>query len=107
MLYCNDWAKTVLYEDLPEAERELWFKKLGTMPAAPFLTPVDFPATEIRVPSLYLVTEKDRAISLEVQEKIVAGVPGMKSIRLACGHSPFLSHPDETVDAIVQGAALG
>jgi hypothetical protein len=54
----------------------------------------------------YLVTEKDRGIMLEVQEKIIAAVPGMQSIRLPCGHSPFLSHPDETVDVIVKGAAL-
>jgi pimeloyl-ACP methyl ester carboxylesterase len=76
------------------------------MPPAAFQTPVDWQSTEIKVRTMYLVTEKDRGIMLEVQEKIIAAVPGMQSIRLPCGHSPFLSHPDETVDVIVKGAAL-
>ncbi|KAG0651477.1 Pyrethroid hydrolase [Hyphodiscus hymeniophilus] len=103
---CNDWAKTVLYEDLPERERDVHFEKLGTMPLAPFTTPVDFAAPSLKAPCLYVVTEKDRAITLETQERIIASIPGCKSVRLPCGHSPFLSHPDETVDAIVKGAAL-
>ena len=106
MLDCNEWAKTVFYEDLPEEERESWFKKLGTMSPGAFLTPVDFSAPQLKVPSLYLITEKDRAVMLELQERMVAAIPGIKTIRLPCGHSPFLSHPDETVDAIVKGAAL-
>ena len=55
---------------------------------------------------MYLIAEKDRAISLEVQEKMIAAVPTMKAIRVPCGHSPFLSHPDETVNVIVKGAEL-
>ena len=96
----------MLYEDLPEEEREIRFKKLTTMSAGAFLTPVDFSVTELTVPSLYLVTEKDRGIMLEIQQRIVAAAPGCKSIRLSCGHSPFLSHPKETVDVIVEGTAL-
>lgn len=68
---CNEWAKTVLYEDLPEEDRESWFKKLGTMPPAAFLTPVDFAVPELKCPSMYLVAEKDRAVMLEVQERMV------------------------------------
>ena len=85
---------------------EFWFQKLGYQSPAAFLTPVHFSAPELKVPSLYLIAEKDRAVLLEVQEKMIAAVPGMKTIRVPCGHSPFLSHPDETVDSIIKGAEL-
>ena len=71
-----------------------------------FLTPVHFSAPKLRVPSMYLIAEKDRAVLPEVQEKMIAAVPGMKTIRVPCGHSPFLSHPDEAVDVIIKGAEL-
>jgi pimeloyl-ACP methyl ester carboxylesterase len=55
---------------------------------------------------MYLVAEKDRAVPVKVQERMVAAVPGMQSLRVPCGHSPFLSHPVETVEVIVKGAEL-
>jgi pimeloyl-ACP methyl ester carboxylesterase len=63
-------------------------------------------ASEMKVPSMYLVAEKDRAVPVKVQERMVAAVPGMQSLRVPCGHSPFLSHPVETVEVIVKGAEL-
>ena len=37
---------------------------------------------------------------------MIDAIPGVKCVRVASGHSPFLSHPRETVDAIVEGAQL-
>ena len=105
-MVCNDWAKTVLYEDLPEGDRDFWYSKLGYQSPGAFMTPVHFSAPDLQVPSIYMIGEKDRAIRLEVQEKMIAAVPGMKSIRVPCGHSPALSHPDETVEVIIKGAEL-
>jgi len=84
----------------------MWYSKLGRQSPAAFTTPVHFSTPQLKVPSMYLFAEKDRAVMPEVQQKMIDAVPGMKSIRVPCGHSPFLSHPDETVEVIVKGAEL-
>lgn len=53
---------------------------------------------------MYLVCENDQAMELSLQEGLITATPGMKSMRFSGGHSPFLSHPDFTVDAIVKAA---
>ena len=55
---------------------------------------------------MYLFAERDRCAQPEVQQKVIDAIAGVKTIRVPCGHSSFLSHPDETVDVIVKGAEL-
>jgi pimeloyl-ACP methyl ester carboxylesterase len=52
------------------------------------------------VPSTYVVSELDNAIPVEAQEMLAQRAGTVH--RLAAGHSPFLSHPDEVV-AIIRG----
>ena len=96
----------LFYHDLPEDDRDFWFSKLCGQSPAVFTVPIHLKASELRVPSMYLIAENDRILPVEVQERMVAAVPGIKTMRLSCGHSPFLSHPDETVEVIVKGAEL-
>ena len=66
--------------------------------------PVSFVATDVIVPSTFIVGERDLAMPVEVQELLVAAVPGMRSERIDAGHSPFLSHPDELAQLVASVA---
>jgi pimeloyl-ACP methyl ester carboxylesterase len=61
------------------------------------------------IPSVYLICEDDIAMPVCVQENMVrqaqdAGAP-MTSERIRCGHSPFLSHPEETANFMMKAAS--
>lgn len=53
------------------------------------------------VPKTYILTTEDRCISTAFQETQVKRCPGMAVRRMASGHSPFLSQPEELARMIV------
>lgn len=60
--------------------------------------------SDVSIPQTYVISEQDQIVLLEAQERIVAE-GNMKAVRLAeSGHAPFLSLPQQTVDAIVEVA---
>jgi pimeloyl-ACP methyl ester carboxylesterase len=64
----------------------------------PFGTPLHLSETAYgRVPRYYVTARDDRAISLEVQQEMIAQSPCRQVFELATDHSPFLSAPDELV----------
>ena len=61
-----------------------------------------FLESEITVPKLYLLTERDQTIPPAFQEVMVQIGKFDKVVRLESGHSPFLSVPEKVVEAIVE-----
>lgn len=52
------------------------------------------------VPRAYLFTTNDGAVSRALQGRLVDASPVIETAELASGHSPFLSMPTETADAL-------
>lgn len=62
------------------------------------------------IPSVYLICEDDAAIPVFAQEGMVtqaqeAGAPLM-SERIKAGHSPFLTHPEETAEVCIRAISF-
>ncbi|MBE7180361.1 MAG: alpha/beta fold hydrolase [Terriglobus roseus] len=95
------------YNDLPEEEQKRLADALRPHSIASFKDGARN-AAHLVVPSSYLLCELDNAIVPAAQEAMVQGVrdagADMRVERLKCGHSPFLSHPDETVDFLLRAA---
>ncbi|PVH86235.1 alpha/beta-hydrolase [Cadophora sp. DSE1049] len=102
---CNPLAKEALYNDLPSVEADHYFSLLQPSALTTFFGPVNYVASDLKIPKAYLICEKDMAIPVTHQEKIVDTVGGFKKIRCQCGHSPFLSQPDLTVRVIDEFAS--
>jgi pimeloyl-ACP methyl ester carboxylesterase len=90
----------VFYNDLPEDEQKHWFSliqphSVGTMHAGCTA------ASWKEIPTFYLVCTKDLAIPEFGQDAMIKAAKeagaDIDVTRLDCGHSPFLSRPDETV----------
>ncbi|KAK7931177.1 hypothetical protein PG985_001889 [Apiospora marii] len=91
----NEKAKDALFNDLPEPERSAWLAKLVPHSQDAFEAPLAFIAADITIPKTYIVCERDQAIPVALQEKLVETVPGFRTERIHAGHSPFLSKPGE------------
>ncbi|CZR62874.1 uncharacterized protein PAC_12771, partial [Phialocephala subalpina] len=100
----NENAKRALYNDLSPEQADYWLSRCKPHALVSFAKPVDFVPPDLTIPSTYLIYENDGALRLSLQEQLVAATPGMKSVRFHGGHSPFLSHPDFVVDAMVKAA---
>ncbi|CZT50666.1 uncharacterized protein RSE6_11691 [Rhynchosporium secalis] len=97
---CIEAAKDVFYHDLPPAEQDHYFSLLRPHAMTTFFTPVDTIAADLAIPKAYVICEKDHAVPIERQEKMVKEIGGFKVIRFAGGHLPFLTEPDWTVKTI-------
>jgi len=97
-------ALEAFYNDLPKDEAEAHFKKLAKQSLVAFETPVNFVAADLKVPSTYMICEKDALLVPAFQEALSGAVPGMKTERCPAGHSPFFSQPDRTVEVLVKVA---
>lgn len=104
--YCtlNDNAKAVLYNDLSPEQATYWLSQCQQHTLASFSKPVEFVAPDLKIPSMYLIAENDGAMSLPLQESLIAATPRMEVMRFSGGHSPFLSDPNFMVGAIVRAA---
>jgi hypothetical protein len=100
----NDKAKGILYHDLTPDQATYWLSRTRPHTLASHSMAREFVAPDLSIPSTYLVCEKDKAVDVSLQEGFIAASPGMKSMRFSGGHSPFLSHPDFTAEAIVKAA---
>ncbi|KAK4449679.1 Alpha/beta hydrolase fold-1 [Podospora aff. communis PSN243] len=96
-------AKPLFYSDVPTKVADTaWaslckfqsFKSLNTFP--------QFLESEITVPKLYVLNERDQAVPFEFQEAMAQVGKFDKVVRLDSGHSPFLSVPEKVVEAIIK-----
>ncbi|MFI1179147.1 alpha/beta hydrolase [Streptomyces sp. NPDC020799] len=84
--------RTALYGDMPEDQAERAVGQLVEQSLRSFQQPVTRAAWRT-VPSTYVICERDRALPPTLQEKMSTRATHVK--RLATGHSPFLSAPEE------------
>lgn len=92
----------VFFGDCTEAQQRWAFARLTDEPLRPslekpHLTPGRFGA----VPKSYIRCAKDRALSIECQDDMIARQPCDRIATLESSHSPFLSMPDALAQAIV------
>ena len=98
----NETAKDALFNDLPEPERGAWLAKLVPHSQDSFEAPLDFVVADVAVPQTYVVCERDQALPVALQEKLVETVPGLRTERIRAGHSPSLSKPEECAGLIAK-----
>ncbi|RAK77555.1 alpha/beta fold hydrolase [Aspergillus fijiensis CBS 313.89] len=98
----------VFYQDVPEAAARAAVAALNPHSYRTFSSACCFAAWKV-VPTTYLYCERDRAIPVEVQRRMVEGVGQGRDIRtetLDAGHSPFLSRVGKVVAAVCRAAEL-
>lgn len=92
----------MFYSDLPAEKADAAFASLCKFHSHKSLsTAPTFLESDITVPKLYLLCEKDQTLAPAFQEAMVQVGKFDRVIRLDSGHSPFLSIPEEVVEAIV------
>lgn len=98
--YIRATDPNIFYNDLPIAEQQLWASQLKTQAIATMWAKTTA-ASWRTIPTSYLLCEDDLAITAAMQTAMCKGVEDaggeIDVTRLNCGHSPFLSRPDETV----------
>ncbi|KAJ6594202.1 Alpha/beta hydrolase fold-1 [Mycena capillaripes] len=96
----NSKAAAALFHDLPDAEAEHLASKLEPMSAHIVATVATNVCWETDIPKVYIFCKKDRAFSLQEQQRMLERVQGDRkddwdTHEMECGHSPFLSHVEE------------
>lgn len=98
----TEGAKAQFYGDLPPAVADAAFAALCKFQARKSMSVFpQFIESEITVPKMYLLCEKDQTVLPALQEKMARVGKFDKVVRLDSGHAPFLSVPGEMVEAIV------
>lgn len=102
LVLLTEGAKPEFYNDLPPEKADAAFASLCKMQSHKSMN--TFPQSiqsEVTVPKLYLLCEKDQTVPPSLQEAMAKVGRFDKLVRLDSGHSPFLSIPGEVVKAIV------
>jgi pimeloyl-ACP methyl ester carboxylesterase len=94
-------AHDIFYGDLDEDEAKKWVGKLQKQ-AAKSVEGKNTYAAWKHIPSTYILCGKDKAVPIQAQEAMVAQEGANFNIERfnEASHSPFLSMPKETADAI-------
>jgi pimeloyl-ACP methyl ester carboxylesterase len=95
-------AAKVIYNDLPEAEAQMWEERLLPAPYEIQKTKTTTAAWKY-VESTYLVCENDQAVPVQFQE-MFAGLAKSRVVRCSAGHSPMLSQTSVLADEIAEAA---
>lgn len=95
------FVREVFYQDCSDADVALAQRRVsaesGAMGRAPIRTT---PERFGRVDRVFIECLRDRAISIDVQRRMVAALPCRKVLTLDTGHSPFLSNPQGLAQAL-------
>jgi pimeloyl-ACP methyl ester carboxylesterase len=111
-------AKDYSYAEVLEADRGLIFANDGSLeiqamvardvvkePLAPMAEPVILTYAFDRVAKAYIRTAKDNAVSTPFQDLMIARAGLKQVISLETGHSPFITAPQATAEAIIAAMA--
>ncbi|HVB70806.1 MAG TPA: alpha/beta fold hydrolase [Acidimicrobiales bacterium] len=90
-------ASEAFYGDCSPSDQEWAIAHLGTQTLASFLSARQTP--DPSVPRRYILCDRDRAIDPALQELMSQRCDDI--LRLTSDHSPFISHAEECVNAIV------
>lgn len=89
------------YHDATDDQFDWVRRRIRPQATQPFITPVQTtPARFGGVPRAYVHCEKDRAIGLFLQRRMEAATPCRPVLRLASGHSPFVTDVDALAAAL-------
>ena len=97
------------FHDLPVSEGEYWYERFQTQSIGALWSPVQY-AAWMHVPSTYVLSERDRVIPPDVQEKIIANAKEVTKTAFDCveridsGHEPIFSHVDDLVRVVRKAA---
>ena len=96
-----DTAHPIFYGDCSADDFE-WVKpRLVAEPARPSFSKLHLSARFESVPRSYIRCTQDRAISIQLQDLMVARQPCQRVASLDASHSPFLSMPDMLAAALL------
>ncbi|KAK4141783.1 Alpha/beta hydrolase fold-1 [Dichotomopilus funicola] len=102
LLSLTEAAKPLFYSDLSPDAADAAFASICKFQSHKSLNYFpQFLESEITVPKLYVLCERDQTIPPAFQEVMVQVGKFDKVARVQAGHSPFLSVPGEVVDVIV------
>lgn len=93
---------SIFCQDGSDSIKTLLLNNFRVEPAIPFankvtITSVNFGAVD----KYYIHTTQDHAISLNLQNRMVASANITKEYSLNTGHSPFLSAPDQVTNTLI------
>jgi pimeloyl-ACP methyl ester carboxylesterase len=98
--------KDGLYHDCEDNITELAKLLLSHEPFVSGITPLQLTEDNFgRVPRYYIECTEDRAVTPFIQQKMYSETPCKKVYRMATGHSPFFSKPDELTALFCEIAA--
>ncbi|KAK3493706.1 alpha/beta-hydrolase [Neurospora crassa] len=84
-----------------KASRSAIMTQITHTSAALFATPSGYEPWKNGIPCAYIFCAEDHALPLAAQQKMAAQLgPEAKAVTLESGHCPFLSTPEQLVDAI-------
>lgn len=96
-----------LYADCSDADVELARSLLTPEPSLPALARLQLTEANYgRVPRHYIALSQDRAVSLALQQAMIANSPCLSVTTIAAGHSAYFSRPSELAVAIGAIAAM-
>ena len=91
-------ARDALYHDCSKQDAVWATELLQPEPNTPIVTPLSLPNANFgRVPRAYIECLYDHGVTPSLQLKMRTALPCHPVIAMKCGHSPFLSKPDELV----------
>lgn len=97
----RDMLPQVAFNDLGKDEQAKWSQAVTHTSAAVFATPSAFEPWASGVPCGYIFCSDDNALPLPIQQEMAAQLgPDAVSATLQSGHCPFLSVPNQLLDAV-------
>jgi len=90
------------YGDSPADDVAFARARLVPQAVAPMTEPVRLtPERFGRIPRLYIGCRRDRAITPDLQRRMLAATPCVRVVELDCDHSPFFSAPEALAAALL------
>lgn len=95
-------AINACYNDLSEEETDWAYGMLCPESCAAQYQEVRLGDNFQKVPRVYVKGTMDNCIPLELQNKMIAAQPCVRTYQLESAHCPFLSHPDELAKILLE-----
>lgn len=98
-----DTLKDLFAADAPAEELKRLQSRARPEPAAPFNTPVHLTAARFgSVPSCYIKTAQERAVTPLLQDAMLEETPCGEVVTMNTSHTPFLAAPAEMAKAFIR-----
>jgi len=97
----------VAFNDISPEKAAIYSGYLTHASTAAFATPSTYEPSN-GVPCAYIFCEIDGAVPLPVQQQMASQMgPDATTFSLKAGHCPFLSVPDQVIDAVLKASEVG